>query len=262
LLAGENPAAILVHHEAPDGATTGAQPNRDIRIVGNDIATCAAAGIDVKAATDVTIHKNTLADLNRLQYAGAGYGVLLSNVDDTEVTENTVSGRADALSGFGLGMNTGEVVAADNEVTIDGETRSGTLKTLVPVSLAFSRTVQVPEGGRPLAFLCYELWLEDDSGSVIYHASLGSDETGMRIGNGVDSKEQTDGESWRWFGPADNRSVLYFFASDLSKATTLRVRGHPIESDISAAVRVDGTITDEITWRSTTTDEFTLSLTE
>ena len=258
--AGEQPSGIAVHHEAPPGYSTKGRPNQNVTIADNTIETCASVGIELEATANVTVEGNTLRDLNRLDYPNGGFGITLSNVGTASITDNTVSGGSDALTAFGRRQGTDALTRSGNTLQRDGARTVAEFVQLVPVAFEFSRTVVPENGTRALAFLCYELRLVDESGGVVRAISLGSDEAGVTFGEGIDNTEQSGGETWRWFGPDENRSVLYFFDTDLADATALEVSGYPIEPDISATVQVDGTQTDAVTFRAADRQTYRVAL--
>jgi hypothetical protein len=260
LLAGYAPFGIFVHHDNHQGNPTESEPNENITLVDNDIETCAAAGIELSDARNFTLDGNKLRDLNRLDYPNSGFGFKLSNVSEATVTENTVTGTSDALSGFGFRTDSEGLSLSNNKLRIDGERTPARLLQWNPVSLEFSRTVVV--GERPLAFCCFDLRLLDADDTAIREVSVGEAEDGILFGEGVDGQEQANGKTWRWLGPEDKIPVLKFFDTELADATTLEMRGYPIEEGISATVRVDGETTDEISWDTKRTQTYRLSITD
>lgn len=259
-VASQEAAAIYVHHETPPNVPTAGRPNQDVEIVDNVIEECASVGIEAEATEGLRIERNSMSALNQMDYGGKGYGVDVSNSNDVTVTGNNVTGSAALLSGFGKARSVDKFAASANTVTIDGEQQSGEVRQSVPVMFEFNRTV-VPDGGnRQLTFLCFSLALLGEDGSVIRSVSLGEDESGVSFGEGVDGPESADGKTWRWFGPPEKSSVLYFYRDDLEQAVTLRVDGYAIEGGISATVSVHGTVTDTIEWRSSHRGTFDISL--
>jgi hypothetical protein len=256
-----NNAAINIHHETEPGYVTEARPNQDVEVMNNVIENTASDGIDAEATEGLRIEENSMSGLNQLQLS-EGYGITLSNVADGDVVGNDVSGSPEQLTAFGIQRGCEDVSASGNSLSLDGEQADSRLIERVPVTFTFNRTVQPVDGGRQLTFRCFSLSLVDASGSVIMEANLGADESGVTFGEGIDGREQDAGDTWRWFGPANQSSVLYFSGDDLAEAETLRLRGKAIESGISARVRVDGTVTDEITWDNTDTDTFDIRITQ
>lgn len=259
-VASQEAAAIYVHHETPSDVPTAGRPNQDVEIVDNVIEECASVGIEVEATEGLRIEGNSMSALNQMDYGGKGYGVDVSNSGDVAVTENDVTGSAALLSGFGKARRVDEFAASANTVTIDGEQQSGEVLQSVPVTFKFNRTVVPDSGNRQLTFLCFSLTLLDEDGSVIRTVSLGADESGVSFGEGIDDPESADGKTWRWFGPSEKSSVLYFYKDELDQATTLRLDGYAIEDGISATISVGGTVTDTIEWSNSGRGTFDISL--
>jgi len=253
-----NAAAVNIHHETEPGYVTRARPNQDVEVVNNVIENTVSAGIDAEATEGLRIEGNSMSELNQLQLSG--YGIALSNVADGDVIGNDVSGSSELLSAFGIQRGCKDISASENSFSLDGNQAESELIEKVPVTFTFNRTVRPVEDGRQLAFRCFSLALVDGSDSVVLEANLGEDESGVTFGEGIDGVEKDDGGTWRWFGPAEQSSILYFFGDDLERAEMLRLEGKAIESGISATVSVGGTVTDEISWDDTDTDIFEIRL--
>jgi hypothetical protein len=260
LLAGGDPFGIFIHHETPQGKPTDSQPNKDISLIDNDIQVCASAGMDLSDVTNLTLEGNEIQDINRLDYSNSGYGVRLSNVDEATLAENSVVGSSETVSAFGFRTESQRISLSNNDFQVDERSVPVRLLGWDSLSLEFSRTVFA--GERPLAFCCFDLRLLDGDDTVIRDISVGEHEEGILFHEGVDGHEQSDGETWRWLGPEDEVSVIKFFDTELARATTLEMRGYPIEENISATVHVDGTKTDDISWDTTQTRTYQLSVTE
>lgn len=257
-IAGDEAAAIYLHHETPSGVATEARPNQDITIVDNDIANCASIGIKAEATEGLQVKGNSMRALNQLDYENGGFGIDIANIQNGTVQANNVTGSSELLSSFGIRRSCEQITATENTTTVDGTDREGELVYLVPVTFRFNRSVSA--GNRQLTFRCFSLSLLDDSGGVIRKTNVGGDISGITFGEGVDAREQHDGQTWRWFGPEDEISVLYIYSDDLERATALRLDGYAIENGIAASVSVDGVKTDEIEWDDSNRDQYTVSL--
>lgn len=259
-IASEEAAAIYLHHETPANTPTDGQPNQDVEIVDNEIEECASVGIEAEATEGLYIEGNSMAALNQMDYEKKGYGVDISNSREVTVTGNEVTGNSELLSGFGKARTVEQFTASENTTTIDGEQQTGDVVQFVPVTFEFNRTVIPDEGSQPLTFLCYSLALLDSEGSVIREISLGEQESGVVFGEGIDSVESADGQTWRWFGPAQKSSVLYFYKDELAQADGLRLDGWAIEEGISASISIGGEVTDSVEWTNTNREKFWVSL--
>lgn len=244
--ASRRPAGIRVHHRPHHSLATQGRPNEDITVVGNEIERCASVGVSIEDAAGVRVRRNTMAELNRLDYPDAGYGLRLTNVRDATVADNRVEGTSGRLTGFGLRRDSEAVGAAGNEFVIDGESTSAELLRWVPVSFEFDRTVSPANSDRHLAVRIFELRLLDADGDTVLTVDVGGSEERMEIGDGVYAPEQVDGERWRWFGGPDELATVVLLNADLERAETLELDGKPITSGITAAVSVDDRLIDTV----------------
>lgn len=257
-ISNSDASAIHLHFQTPDGITTDGRPNRNIEIVDNDIGRSASIGIRAEATEGLRIEGNTMENLNVLEFTANNYGIDISNLRNVNVEENTVSGAAAYLSGFGFRRNCKQVSASENTLILDGEQRSAEFTQYIPVTFTFNRAV-IPSSGddRKLTFRCFTLDLLTEDGSVVQSVNVGGAESGVSMGDGVYGRERANGVTWRWFGP---ESVLYFLSDDLANAAVLRLRGYSIEGGITASVRVDGIETGVIEWTDSQRDTYSVSL--
>lgn len=258
--AGDYPAGIRVHHEPLDEYTTEGSPNGDIEIVDNSVRNSAHMGVSVEHATNIRIEKNTLEELNQLEYSTGRYGIGLVNVDDVTVTENTVRGASDRLREFGFREESVNVGISNNEFSLNGEAESARFLSWLPVEFRFNRTVS-PEGSdRSLAIRVYELSLLNENGDVIFETGVGNNESGIRFGSGVYFKEQADSETWRWFGGPNAVATLSLSNQDIADAETMVLQGTAIDDDIVAEVLVEGSRTDSVVFREGTPRRYEVNL--
>lgn len=261
--AGHSPSGIRVHHFTRGGITTEGLPNKDITIEGNRIENGAYLGIEIEDAAEVQIRGNDLHDLNQLDYPETGkYGVVLDRVRTGSVIGNLVTGSAENLMAFGIQRRSTNIEAADNEMEIDGESRSARLISFDPVSLSFDKTVTPPSGDRVLAFRCFELSLLDASGEPIVEIDIGTDETAFEAGQGVYDVDEEGSERWRWFGGESATSTMYLYGHHLDQARTLRLEGNPVEGGITGTVSVAGQVTDTVDFGPTERQVYEISLVE
>jgi hypothetical protein len=124
-LAWNNSTGILC--EARTGPAVRGRPNRNVEIVGNDIERTASAGIEVADTDGLTIENNSIADPNRLEFAGQHYGFVLRNDADITVGGNTVTGPS-SLQGFGRQSECENLTVESNELVVDGSQRDATIE--------------------------------------------------------------------------------------------------------------------------------------
>lgn len=257
--AGSNPAGIELHHDSTDGEEVTGRPNTTLEIVDNEFIDGAYFGMDLSDAEDLVISGNTLSGLHQLEYDRiAKAGIHLTNVNDVEVTDTVVRGSSDEVERFALLSDVRETTDSGNELVIDDEATTGELVELVPVEVRFDRAVDVD--GRHLSFMCFELTLVDDAGDVVRSVDVGDDEGGIEFGDGVDTAETGDDGSFRWFGSADARAVIYAFETDLEDAARLDLYGHPYEEDMSATVEVADEPTDDVDFGPREVETYSFSL--
>ncbi|WP_440991970.1 CARDB domain-containing protein [Haloarchaeobius baliensis] len=120
----------------------------------------------------------------------------------------------------------------------------------VRLDLEFERTVPEnelnddipPESARQLAFACFEVGVEAvDGGTTLDIGTIGDE---AALASGVYDPEETDDETFRWFGRSAGRTTVYLHREEhgLSGALQrLRFVGSGADDGLSAAVRLDGT---------------------
>jgi hypothetical protein len=242
--AGEAPAGIRVRHHAPPGTGRG-RPNRDLIVADNEVVDGAYVGLLLEDAASLDVSGNEVKNPNALEYRGfTEAAVRLHNVEEADLTSNTVKGSEEDLELFGIRRLSEAVSASKNEFRVDGEERATDILELVPVTLTFDPVVKA--GNRNLAFLCLELSLLSSDGSVVANVDVGGEEHRIAFGRGVWNPVANDGRTWRWFGNASRTTTLFFSSSQLATARRLRVRGKPIEAGIEMTVQVAGAKTDTV----------------
>ncbi|MFB6103597.1 MAG: right-handed parallel beta-helix repeat-containing protein [Halobacteriaceae archaeon] len=247
--AAANPAGILVDHRAPDWATAEGRPHRNIVAEGNRVDHGAALGIDVRQAEAVTLRGNEIFDVNRLVYRdGGGFGIGLDHVVDATVTDNHVAGRSDTLYQFGWERRSREVTAADNTVAVGDQSVQAALIRWTPIHLTFDHTERPDGGHRYIAFRCASLALLDAQDDPLAAVDIGGREMPVDFGAGVYSVDEVDGDRWRWLGGPNRRATIFVPKQLVAEATRLRLRGRPIDDELTATVTVDGNQTDRLTF--------------
>lgn len=258
--AGDHPAGIRVHHLPRPGIRTSGHPNRDIVIENNDIARCAAGGIDVEAAANVDVRENTLRDLNHLDYSPGDYGMAFSKVDGATVTGNTVESPSERLEGFGWQKQSEGIDLSDNELLIDGDETAIEFTDWIPVELAFDEAQSPGGANRELSFRCYELRLTDGDGGTAQHVDIGGAEADVIVGAGGYSASSDGSRSWRWFGTPAARVLLFFERSTIERTAELGIYGQPIDDGMSLTASLDGEKTGSTDLGTRTERWYTVSL--
>lgn len=117
-----------------------------------------------------------------------------------------------------------------------------------------------PEDDRTLSFYCRELVLERD-GEALATYDVGVFEEEPRRLAGTYRPEQRNGETRRWFGGSNHRTVIGFEDDLLVEADALRFRGRlpPEPAEMPVTVRIGDRQTDEATWTNST-DQYAVSL--
>ncbi|WP_225333333.1 right-handed parallel beta-helix repeat-containing protein [Halomicrobium urmianum] len=124
--AGDHPAGIRIHLLTRQDVPEEGQPNRNIRLLNNDIEMTAGVGIDIENAAGIEVAGNRIADVNRLDYGP--YGISVAKARDVTIVDNTVEGTSDRLQYFGQRNDSSEVTMEDNALRIDGESTSASLE--------------------------------------------------------------------------------------------------------------------------------------
>lgn len=129
----------------------------------------------------------------------------------------------------------------------------------ITFTLQFNRTV-TPGGAddRQLAFMLHRLAFSDgDEELAAYDVGTGTDLTFLR---GAFGTESNDGDTWRWLGGPDARTVV-FVRADVAAADTATLTGMPMpDVDVEADVFFDGERTDHVVFDDGSAD-YTVSLT-
>jgi LysM repeat protein len=235
--AGDEPAGIRAHlltrRDVPDEG----RPNRNIKLLDNEIETTAGVGIDVENAGNVEIFGNQISNVNQLGYGP--YGVSVADSQDVTLTDNTVEGTSNRLQAFGQRSGSREITSSKNTFRVDEEVRTVTLQQWLPVAFKFNRAVQPEPNSRYLTVRCYRLRLSNGD-ATIQEYNIGVDESGLRLKRGYFSPETADSGTWRWFGGGDAVTRLTLPADVIEQAEQLEIQSMPIEQDIEATVSVDG----------------------
>lgn len=243
--AGDHPAAIRLHHLAPEGVPTQGQPHRNIEIANNDIEECAQGGIDVEAAQNVRIEENSIRDVNLLDYPAGGYGVLLENSTNVRVENTSVTGSEALITAFGRREAVSELTSSGNELVLAGDATEAQFQRWVDIRFKFNRTVQPQGDGRHLAIRCYRLRLQA-GGEILKEYDIGGDERGVELERGYFTPESAESGTYRWLGGADATTSLSLPNEELDRADTLALEAYPIERGLEAAASIGGDSITEI----------------
>jgi len=124
--AGDHPAGIRIHLLTRQDVPEEGQPNRNIRLLNNDIEMTAGVGIDIENAAGIEVAGNRIVDVNRLDCGP--YGISVAKARNVTIADNTVEGTSDRLQYFGQRNDSSEVTMEDNTLRIDGESTSASLE--------------------------------------------------------------------------------------------------------------------------------------
>lgn len=117
------PAAIVAWANLEDGVDERpppGRPNRGIVIEDNTIREAAHRGVHVADAADVVVRNNAVERPNQRGLPGNEYGFGFDNTRNVEVSGNRVAGPGESLDGFAVRTGTGDLVASDNVLVVDG----------------------------------------------------------------------------------------------------------------------------------------------
>jgi hypothetical protein len=260
-LAGSSPAGVGIHHLPRDGVSTEGRPNRNIVVENNRIENGAHFGVEVEHAENIDIRDNDIADVNRLAYPGEPkYGVRLRSVESASVTGNRVSGSEESLDVFGGVFDSEGVDASANTVDYGDGEQGATVETRRSVTFSFDRT-SGSGGYDTVGFRCYRLTVLDEDGESVLQVTPGEREDGIAYGTGVDTPEETDSGSWRWFGKEGLLARIYLTAAQVERGDRIVVEAVCPEPHIRAQLSVDGTVTDETELAANSRQEYTFTMT-
>jgi hypothetical protein len=265
-LSRDGSTGILTKHRTHT-ETTG-YPHYGITVENNTIRNVATYGAKFADASDLTLRDNEFSRLNQLDFDNADYGVVLEHDDGVELTGNRVAGptgSGDPVA-FGLRRQSRNLSLTDNVlVTADGE-RPAELTQWVPLTFSFSHTVVPSENDpestddRHLAFMIREVTLLAGDGSTIRTLNVGRDEDGMQVGEGVYGPIANDEGSWRWLGGPNATATIFLRSNDLEAASTIEIRGNPVEAGVEADVTVDGAQVARLALGERTPQTYTIEL--
>lgn len=240
---GREPAGIRAHLLTREDTPEEGRPNRNIRILNNDIATTSGVGIDIENAEAIEVSGNDISAVNQLGYGP--YGISITNSHDVTLTENTVEGASDRVDAFGQRDESTEITTSGNTFRVDGESRATTLAEWLPVTFSFNRAVQPQSNSRYLTIRCYKLRLRKGD-TTVREYNMGVDESGLRLKRGYFRPETADSGTWRWFGGESALARMSVPATLLEQADKLEIEAMPIEADIKGTLSVDGTETETV----------------
>lgn len=255
--AGDEPAGIRVHlltrRELPEEG----RPNRDIKLLNNDIQTTAGVGIDIENAEQVEVTGNRISNVNQLGYEP--YGLSISDSQEVTLRENSVAGANSRVEAFGQRSGSSGITATENTFRVDGESRAASLQQWVPVTFSFNRAVQPAPDSRYLTVRCYRLRLRAGDRTVQAY-NIGVDESGLRFKHGYFPPETAESGTWRWFGGGSALTRMMMPVEILEQADRFEMEAKPIEQDIRATISVDGIEGDTVRFASGPPQWYTFEL--
>lgn len=132
--------------------------------------------------------------------------------------------------------------------------RVPTPPTYVELQFEFDRLVD------DRAFACAELAFQKPGSGESHAFDLGTPMKEPVIWDGTFWTHENGDRTWRWFGGNDGLTRIFVPQQALAEAETLRLHGHPRETDIEATLRVNGETTDAIQFSENRWRDWSLSL--
>lgn len=245
-LAGSSPAGIGIHHLPREGFSTEGQPNRNIVVEDNQIENGAHIGVEVEHAENVDIRENDIVGVNQLSYPEEPkYGVRLRSVNSASVTGNRLSGSKERIDVFGALLDSDSVDTSSNTVSYGDGEQKATIENRQSVTFSFERTSGDGEYDT-VGFRCYQLAVLNGNGGSVLEVTPGEREDGIVYGDGVDTVDEADSGSWRWFGKEGLTAQIYLTTAQLKQGDRISVDAICPEPHIRGQLIVNGTVTDEI----------------